>query len=101
MLCVRVAFPPVFENFLKASGDKRMKASDRSLCNSILILSSALTVLITLLRLLSCVANPEWHFGIWLQLTQHCQVSGGGQTLEFLSRLVSSSLFHLMHPIFV
>ena len=30
--------------------------------------------------------NPEWQFGIWLQLTQRCQLS------------VS---FHLMHPIFV
>ena len=31
MLCIHVAFPPVFENFLEASGDKRINFSDRSL----------------------------------------------------------------------
>ena len=39
VLCVCVAFPTVFEKFLEASGDKRMNASDRSLRNSMLLLT--------------------------------------------------------------
>ena len=39
VLCVCVAFPTVFEKFLEASGDKRMNASDRSLCNSMLLMT--------------------------------------------------------------
>ena len=45
--------------------------------------------------------NPEWQFGIWLQLTQRYQLSGNGQALDFPSWLPSYSLFNLMHSIFV
>ena len=39
VLCVRVAFPPVFNNFLEAVGDKLMNTSARILRNSMLLLT--------------------------------------------------------------